>query len=220
MMALSPKFRISSLCAALAATGLLCFATTASAQVTGPAKPQAKSEPQAKIEPAPRAKPPRDRRMQLDALFEALRLAPDDGSAKALGLRLDSMFAQTGSPSADLLMARADLAAQAKQYDLALELLDTALLVVPDNLAVLSRRATIKYAQDDYAGTLVDLGEVLTREPRHYTAMLGLALVMREVGDDKRALEAARRALAINPHLDAAKEIVDDLKVEVDGREI
>lgn len=206
--------RVLSLPAAVLAAGLLCFAPALAQTSPAPSTPQAKGEPSA------RPKPPRDRRTQLDALFEALRLAPDESSAKALGTRLDAFLAQTGSPSADLLMARAELAAQAKEYDLALELLDAAITIVPDNLALLSRRASIKYAQDDYSGALADLGEVLTREPRTYTALLGLALIMREVGDDKRALEAARKALAINPHLDTAKEIVDDLKVDVEGREI
>ncbi|WP_205666083.1 tetratricopeptide repeat protein [Aquabacter cavernae] len=169
---------------------------------------------------APVRKPPRDRRAQLDALFEALRLAPDEQSAKALNSRLDAFFAQTGSPSADLLMARAEVAAQAKEYDLSLELLNVAITIVPDNLSLLARRASVKYAQDDYDGALVDLGEVLTREPRHYTALLGLALILREVGEDARALDAARRALAVNPHLEEAQEIVDELKVDVEGREI
>ncbi len=167
-----------------------------------------------------RPKLPRDRRVQLDAMFEALRLAPDDDTASALGSRIEAMFAQSGSPSADLLMSRAEAAAQAKEYDLALELLGTVIDTHPDFLAARSRRATIYYLQDEYASALVDVGEVLTREPRHYSMLLGLSLIMREVGDDTRALEAARRALAVNPHLTAAKDIETELKVKVEGRDI
>ncbi|OYX86842.1 MAG: hypothetical protein B7Y84_13535, partial [Azorhizobium sp. 32-67-21] len=157
---------------------------------------------------------------QLDALFEALRLAPDETSAKILGNRLDTFFSQTGSPSADLLTARAAIAEEAKEYDIALELLDAALVIAPDNLGLLSRRAAVKYAQDDFGGALADLGEVLTREPRHYTALVALAVIMRELGDDKNALAAARKALAVNPRLDDVKDIVDQLTLEVEGREI
>lgn len=168
----------------------------------------------------PRARPQRDRRAQLDALFEALKIAPDDESAKAVGNRIDSIFAQSGSASADLLMARAELAAEAKEYDLAVELLNSVLAISPDHLGALARRATIFYVQDDYADALSDISEVLAREPRHYTALFGLALIMREMGDDKAALAAARRALAINPHLDGAKDMVKELAVTVDGRDI
>ena len=190
-----------------------------------PRSPPSRADP-SKADPSkaeaatPRARPPRDRRTQLNALFEGLRLAPDEESAKALSNRLDAMFAQSGSASADLIMARAELAAEAKQYDLAVELLDSVIEIAPDYLAARARRATINYMRDDYDDALVDISEVLAREPRHYTALLGLALIMRELGDDKRALEAARKALAVYPRLDAAKEIETELKVGVEGREI
>jgi tetratricopeptide (TPR) repeat protein len=203
----------------------LCGAYAARAQTTGekpPASAPNAGTPNAGAPDATPARPklPRDRRVQLDAMFEALRLAPDDDTASALGSRIEAMFAQSGSPSADLLMSRAEAAAQAKEYDLALELLGTVIDTNPDFLAARSRRATIYYLQDDYASALVDVGEVLTREPRHYSMLLGLSLIMREVGDDTHALEAARRALAVNPHLTAAKDIETELKIKVEGRDI
>ncbi|MFG1426257.1 tetratricopeptide repeat protein [Roseixanthobacter glucoisosaccharinicivorans] len=208
----------------------LCGAYAAHAQTTGEkpsagAAPKSRSDagrPDAGAAEATPARPklPRDRRVQLDAMFEALRLAPDDDTASALGSRIEAMFAQSGSPSADLLMSRAEAATQAKEYDLALELLGSVIDAYPDFLAARSRRATIYYLQDDYASALVDVGEVLTREPRHYSMLLGLSLIMREVGDDTHALEAARRALAVNPHLTAAKDIETELKIKVEGRDI
>lgn len=208
--------------AGLAAAVCLFLAPVAVAQTTGPAAPRpgAPEVSGPRDGAAPRVRPQRDRRAQLDALFEALKIAPDDESAKAVGNRIDAIFAQSGSASADLLMARAEAAAEAKEYDLAVELLNSVLAIAPDHLAARTRRATIFYVQDDYSDALVDIGEVLAREPRHYTALFGLALIMRELGDDKAALAAARRALAINPHLDGAKDMVKELAVTVDGRDI
>ncbi len=211
-----PHLKLFSL--ALAAGGL-CLGLMAAPAAAQSARAPANAAPQAAEPEAPK-KPPRDRRTQLDALFEALRLAPDETSAKILGNRLDTFFSQTGSPSADLLTARAAIAEEAKEYDIALELLDAALVIAPDNLGLLSRRAAVKYAQDDFGGALADLGEVLTREPRHYTALVALAVIMRELGDDKNALAAARKALAVNPRLDDVKDIVDQLSLDVEGREI
>lgn len=213
--------RTSRLAAALLGTALIGYgALPASAQSARqpPAQPAPAAQPAPDAE-APK-KPPRDRRVQLDALFEALRLAPDDESAKALGGRLDAFFSQTGSATADVLMARAEVAAEGKEYDIALELLDAAIAIAPDNLGLLSRRAAVKYAEDDFAGALGDIGEILAREPRHYTALVALSVIMRETGDDKSALAAARRALAINPRLAEVKEIVEQLSLEVEGREI
>ncbi len=48
----------------------------------------------------------------------------------------------------------------------------------------------------------------------------GLGIILEELGEDKRALEALRRALEINPHMDNVPEIVRRLKLKVEGREI
>lgn len=210
----------SCLAAALLGAAVIGFCSGPVSAQSSRQPPASPAQPSVAPEADAPKKPPRDRRVQLDALFEALRLAPDDESAKALGGRLDAFFSQTGSATADVLMARAEVAAEGKEYDIALELLDAAIAIAPDNLGLLSRRAAVKYAQDDYAGALGDIGEVLAREPRHYTALVALSVIMRETGDDKAALAAARRALAINPRLAEVKEIVDQLSLEVEGREI
>ncbi|MGC1350951.1 MAG: tetratricopeptide repeat protein, partial [Xanthobacteraceae bacterium] len=47
-----------------------------------------------------------------------------------------------------------------------------------------------------------------------------LGLILQEFGDDKHALEAYRRALAINPHLEHIDEVVKTLSEKVEGRDI
>ncbi|MFG1346041.1 tetratricopeptide repeat protein [Xanthobacter autotrophicus DSM 431] len=169
---------------------------------------------------APRPRVPKDKRTQLEGLFAALKVAPDDRSAKIIADRLDQIFAESGSPTADLLMMRANAAAEAKQTELALLLLDQVLLLEPDYIGALSRRATIFYARDDYAAALADIREVLAREPRHYAMLYGLALIFREIGEEKRALDAVRRALAVNPHLEGAADMERQLSLKVEGRPI
>ncbi len=50
--------------------------------------------------------------------------------------------------------------------------------------------------------------------------MMGLGIILRQQGDDKGAMIAFRRALAVYPELDTARKAVDSLRYEVDGREI
>jgi hypothetical protein len=45
-------------------------------------------------------------------------------------------------------------------------------------------------------------------------------MIMQEVGDEKRALEAYRKALAVNPHLEKIPEQVKALTEKVEGRDI
>ena len=65
-----------------------------------------------------------------------------------------------------------------------------------------------------------DIREVLVREPRHFGALSGLGLILQEIGDEKHALEAYRRALAIDPHLENVEEAIKNLREKVEGREI
>ncbi|MDB5517867.1 MAG: hypothetical protein JWQ17_4625, partial [Tardiphaga sp.] len=41
-----------------------------------------------------------------------------------------------------------------------------------------------------------------------------------ELGDEKRALDAFRKALAVNPHLEKVPEMVKSLTEKVEGRDI
>jgi len=61
---------------------------------------------------------------------------------------------------------------------------------------------------------------VLAREPRHFGALSGLGIILQELGDDKHALDAFRRALAIHPHLERVPDLVQKLSEKVDGRDI
>lgn len=185
------------------------------------AMPQPGPPAVAPSDPAPaRPRLPRDKRSQVEGLFAALKVAPDDRSAKMIADRLDQIFGDSGSPSADLLMARAAAAAEAKETELALQLLDSVIEIEPDYIGALSRRATIFYLRDDYGAALADMREVLAREPRHFAMLYGLALIMRDLGDDKRALQAVRQALAVNPRLDGASELESQLTIKVEGRGI
>jgi tetratricopeptide (TPR) repeat protein len=117
-------------------------------------------------------------------------------------------------------MIRAKAAMDAQQADVALKLLDAVIKLRPDYTEAWNRRATLYYLKNDYMRSLADIQQVLAREPRHFGALAGLGMIMQEIGDDKRALEAFRKALAINPHLEKVPELVKTLSEKVEGRDI
>ena len=161
-----------------------------------------------------------DRTRGLDFLFGALKAAPDEASAKHVEARIWAIWMQTPSDTAALLMLRAKAAMEAQQTDVALKLLDSVIKLRPDYVEGWNRRATLYYLQNDYTHSLADIQQVLIREPRHFGALAGLGMIMQDIGDDKRALDAFRRALAINPHLEKVPELVKSLSEKVDGRDI
>ena len=181
-------------------------------------KPADAAAPAAKPNETAKAEP--DRGKRLDALFAALKAAPTAESAKAISQRIEVSWSPSDSDTADLLMTRASAAMEAKQFDLAVELLDGVLAVTPDHLDAWNKRATVFYLQDDFADSLSDLRQVVAREPRHYGAWAGIALICKEIGDEKHALEAARRALAIYPLLEQISEMEKTLTISVEGRPI
>lgn len=167
----------------------------------------------------PRPKP-RDRSRNLDFLFGALKAAPDAETAKIVEDRIQALLLASGSDTADLLMSRVKAAADAKDTPLALRLLDAIVEIKPDYIEAWNRRATLHFLDKDFGAAIADLRQVLAREPRHFGALVGLGLIMRELGEDKRALEVFRRALEIHPHLERVPELVKELSEKVEGREI
>ncbi|HXX03583.1 MAG TPA: tetratricopeptide repeat protein [Xanthobacteraceae bacterium] len=161
-----------------------------------------------------------ERTFTLETLFDALKIAPDAESAKAIEDRIWAVWMVSGSDTCNLLMGRVKAAADEKEYDLAVKLLDAVIALKPDYMEAWNRRATIYYLKKDYGHALSDIREVLVREPRHFGALSGLGLILQEIGDDRHALEAYRRALAIDPHLESLSDVVKTLSEKVEGRDI
>jgi tetratricopeptide (TPR) repeat protein len=174
-------------------------------------------EPPRDLPKAPRGSDPT---RNLDFLFEALKVAPDDATAKAVEQRIWSVLMVSPSDTANLLMARVRLAVEGKDTDLALKLLDSIVTIRPDYVEAWNRRATLHFLRKEYGASLADLGQVLSREPRHFGALSGLGLILHEIGDDKRALAAYRRAAEIYPRLENIAEQIKKLSETVEGRDI
>ncbi len=156
----------------------------------------------------------------LDTLFGALKIAPDETTAKAIEDRIWAIWMSSDSDTCTLLMSRVKDATDDKDYDLALKLLDAIVAIKPDYVEAWNRRATMHYIKHEYGRALGDLREVLAREPRHFGALEGLGLILQDIGDDKHALEAYQAALAIDPHLRNLPDMVKTLREKVEGRDI
>src|SRR3979409_874634 len=196
--------------------GILLGAMIAMTTVVAPVVAQAQNpklapQRQQKKPPEAPAKLPNvgaDRTRGLDFLFGALKAAPDEASAKHVEARIWSLWMQPPSDTAALLMVRAKAAMDAKQMDVALKLLDAVVKLRPEYVEAWNRRATLYYLQNDYTHSLEDIEQVLSREPRHFGALAGLGMIMQDIGDEKRGLDAFLKALAVSPHLDKVPELV------------
>ena len=213
------SLRLPAIALALVAVLVAGGATAQPSPPVGPQEPPGKKdliEPPAEIPKLPRG----GRVRNLDFLFGALKVAPDEASAKNIEDRIWALWLASGSDTCTLLMTRVKKAVDAEDYGLAIRLLDAVIEIRPKYVEAWNRRATVFFLQRDYGSALADLTQVLAREPRHFGALAGLGAIMIDIGNDKAALDAYRRALEIDPHLKGVADKVKTLTDKVEGRGI
>jgi tetratricopeptide (TPR) repeat protein len=195
---------------ALAAKGQTPAETTARAPRQAPGAAPA----QAPLTPA------EARKKLFDLLFA--RLTQAHGSAQAAPIRemISQAWAHPDSPTADLLMTRAESALKQGQAMEASQVLDRIVNLYPDWGYAWRRRAQSAFAQGDPEGAMLDLSRALMAEPRDFLAMAQLAELMRTAHQDKPALDMMRRALALDPANEQLRGEVEKLERQVEGRDI
>lgn len=204
------RSRISGLVLAVAAAAVLSAPVSAFAQARRWMDPPSTSS----------RLPRNDRTQNLDFLFGALKVAPDEDSAKAISDRIWGVWLGSGGDTTNLLISRVRSAIEKKEYDLAIQLLDSVIEFKPEYVEGWNQRATVYYMKQDYTRALADLAQVLSREPRHFGALFGVGVIMQEFGDDRRALEVYRRALELDPHMKRIPDLVKTLSEKIEGRDI
>lgn len=98
--------------------------------------------------------------------------------------------------------------------------MDAAIDLAPEEAEAWHQRAVLHYLRQEYDDALADLRRALSREPKHFDALNSLGIVFEELGQKRAALEAYRKALKVNPFLDAAREAEEKLSREVEGQDI
>lgn len=157
---------------------------------------------------------------RLDDLFGALATATKPEIAQPIEMEIWKIWVETESPTTELLFARGTGMIQAGDLDLALQLLDTVVLLNPGYAEGWNMRATLHALRDDYPAAIADTRKVLELEPRHYMALQGLGEMLQSLGDNKAALMAYEAALKINPSLQQARQQADILRRKIDGDRI
>ena len=141
-------------------------------------------------------------------------------SAHGAARLVERRWMRSGSETADLLMARAVMALEKKNYALAVEILDRVLVLEPGWAEGWNKRATAFFLGGDLTRAMADISVTLSREPRHFGAMTGLGVILEQIGDEKSALSAYRRALTVHPFFEPAKRAVERLGPKYDGVDI
>jgi tetratricopeptide (TPR) repeat protein len=167
--------------------------------------------------------------------FETLRLVASLGGrrpAPSLPARLDQLFGRLGAAdcAADELedqiwqlwmhhphrlaaraldRAASDIAAQ--RYDIAETRLALLVRARSDFAEAWNKRATLYYLLERDEDSMHDIRRTLELEPRHFGALCGLGEICVSRGDREAALFVFQTALRVNPHLEGARNAVEQL---------
>ncbi len=148
----------------------------------------------------------------LEPLFTHLASCRDDLEATAVEERIWDlwMYHPHRLAARDLDRAATEIAAHC--HDLAETRLTRLLRFAPDYCEAWNKRATLYYLQERDDECLRSLHRVLELEPRHFGALCSLAEILLGYDDRDGALLAFEAALRIHPHLDEARQRVDELR--------
>jgi tetratricopeptide (TPR) repeat protein len=173
------------------------------------------------VEPAPEIESREKRRgNEVESLLADLTAADDESEAGGLERAIARIWARSGSPTADLLMARATVAASVGDHALALDLFDHIVLLEPNWPQALVGRADVRVALGDLSGAERDLETAVRLEPRRFDAFAALGALHEQTGAPARALDAYRRAFALDPKRPEWRKAKERLELEVMGRDI
>ncbi len=136
-----------------------------------------------------------------DRLFAFLEKARTEDEARAMEDEIwHHWMLAPDAASADLMKQAME---RRRDYDLAgaVGILDKLVALAPDWAEGWNQRATIRFMQDDFEGSLADIQETLAREPRHFGALAGMALILIEQGRAEQAQAVLKQAVGIDPFL-------------------
>jgi tetratricopeptide (TPR) repeat protein len=180
-----------------------------------PAAPAPNAKPE--TQEAPQPKTPAELRTEL---YQRLAASSDADETDGLVGLLFEAYSQSGSDAGDLLLQRARKAMGEKEFDAAGKILDATIALLPDWAEGWNARATLRYLDDDYDGSMADVAETLKREPRHLGALMGMSHILEARDKKEQALKVCERVLAIAPHWRNAEKTADRLKSAIADQEL
>jgi tetratricopeptide (TPR) repeat protein len=165
-------------------------------------------------------KPPVTPQQRLNDLFGQLAQVEQPEDAKPIEDEINAIFAQSGSPSVDVLMGRAQVALTANKLDVARKLVDAITRIAPNFAEGWHRLAVLQAQVKDDRGAMISLQKAVTLNPRNFTAYAELAGFLEDYGDKPGALKLLRKALTLNPKMENVEKEVKGLTRDVEGQGI
>ncbi len=146
---------------------------------------------------------------QEDADAVLARLSDADPRVRlAAGNAIWRIWSRSGNEAIDEQLARGVESMNTGALDEALEAFNAVVRDRPDFAEGWNKRATVYYLLGRDKESLADCDKVLALNPRHFGALGGAAQIHLRGGRPQQALEYFRRAVAVNPNLSGATQMI------------
>ena len=144
-------------------------------------------------------------------LVKALR-DPDEDTRNQAEQALWRIWARSGDPEVDRLYQAGIEQMNAGDLQQSIATFTRIIELKPDFAEGWNKRATLYFLAGELRKSLADCDEVMKRNPYHFGALSGYALIYIRLEYYDRALEYSRRALEVNPNMDAVRRNVELLE--------
>ncbi len=157
---------------------------------------------------------------RLNDLFAALKAAASEKEAAPIEARIWAIWTESGIEDIDRLMALGIAAMGIRDFRTAESVFTAIVRQAPDFAEGWNKRATLYYLMGKMEKSAADVDRVLSLEPRHFGALSGLGLIRLAEENEREALKAFERGLAIHPNMAGATTYIRKLKLKLLGRGI
>jgi len=157
---------------------------------------------------------------RLNAMFNQLHELDDPREAQQIERAIWQVWSETGSDTADLLLARGVRAMNDQDFELAMDAFTALITLEPDFAEGWNKRATLHFIMGNFEASIADIDRTLELAPRHFGALSGLGQIYTLMERPKEAIQAYRRALAANPFMRGARATIEALRDKIGEKDI
>lgn len=152
---------------------------------------------------------------RLEELFLTLQNSQDVEVLLEVEAAIWEIWYESGKDGVDVMMKEAAVLVRSGDLAAAEAVYSRVIVEVPGFSEGWNRRATVRFYQRDYEGSLEDIEQTLKLEPRHFGAFWGLGMILGSQRDYERAITAFERLLEIKPNSSDARPRIELLKQEL-----
>lgn len=141
------------------------------------------------------------RAKKLDRMFVSLKTANTEQEARRIEGVIWRTWLSSDNQVINQKMQTIMAAREASNYEEAITLLNDLIEQYPDYSEGWNQRATIYYLMGNFNASVLDVAQTLKREPRHFGALSGLAIILWQQGNQDLARKSLSEAVRIHPFL-------------------